>query len=72
MNPIIDGCNYHTTWQSNPAMRFVLHSHTKTKATLKTRSTSKFFNTNIEDLIFIDSKYNIRKAEYITGKSINN
>jgi len=63
---LVIGCNYHTTWQSNKAMRFVLVEVKGLKARLKTRNTSKDFWTNIEDLIFIESDYNKRKAENLS------
>jgi len=52
-NYLIPGCNYHTKWQSHPAMRFVLKEIKGTKAILFTRKTRKEFETNVEDLIFI-------------------
>ena len=64
---IVEGCNYHTKWQSDPAMRFVL-SHTNLegdKAFITTRTTKKGFWTNTSDLIFIMSDHNIQKAENI-------
>lgn len=42
-NPIIIGCNYHTTWQSHKAMRFVLAEIKGDKARLYTRRTKKIF-----------------------------
>jgi hypothetical protein len=60
---IVIGCNYHTTWQRNKAMRFVLAEVKGDKARLKTRNTRKDFWTNVSDLIFIESDYNKRKAE---------
>lgn len=62
-NPLIIGCNYHTKWQSHPAMRFVLKEVKGNKAVLYTRRTRKEFSTNIEDLIFIKSHTNIIKAK---------
>ena len=62
---IVVGCNYHTTWQSNKGMRFVLAEVKGDKARLQTRNTGKDFWTNVSDLIFIESDYNKRKAESI-------
>ena len=59
---IVEGCNYHTTWQSNKAMRFVLSKDEGDRVILKTRTTGKVFFCKTEDLIFITSGYNIRKA----------
>ena len=59
---IVPGCNYHTTWQSNRAMRFVLSHVIGDKATLYTRVSNKIFTTKINDLIFIMSNHNINKA----------
>jgi hypothetical protein len=56
------GCNYHTKWQSHPAMRFVLKEIKGDKARLQTRASKKDFWTNISDLIFIESNYNKNKA----------
>ena len=64
-NKIILGCNYHTKWQSNKAMRFVLKEVKGDKARLATRRSGKNFWTNISDLIFIDTKYNINKSNQI-------
>ena len=36
-NKLIVGCNYHTTWQSHSAMRFVLVEIKSDKARLKTK-----------------------------------
>jgi hypothetical protein len=60
---LVIGCNYHTTWQSNKAMRFVLLEVDGDRAKLGTRYGSKPFWTNTSDLIFIESKYNKDKAE---------
>ena len=59
---IIIGCNYHTKWQRNKAMRFVLKEVRGDKARLVTRTTGKNFWTNVSDLIFIETKYNLEKA----------
>lgn len=61
-NPIVIGCNYHTTWQKHKAMRFVLRKVEGDKAQLGTRTTNKIFWTNISDLIFINTTYNTEKA----------
>ena len=60
--PIVVGCNYHTTWQSNKGMRFILRAVRDKKAFLGTRTTGKYFPTNLDTLIFIRSEHNIRKA----------
>ena len=60
---IVIGCNYHTTWQSNNQMRFVLTGIKDGKARLQTRTSKKDFWTNIEDLIFIQTGYNKEKAK---------
>lgn len=57
------GCNYHTTWQSDKKMRFVLVEIKGDKARLQTRRTKKNFWTNVSDLIFITSSTNKRKAK---------
>lgn len=61
---IVIGCNYHTTWQSHRAMRFVLAEISGNRARLKTRETGKDFWTDISDLIFIQTPHNIKKAFY--------
>ena len=60
---LVIGCNYHTTWQSNKGMRFVLKELKGSKARLETRNTNKNFWTNISDLIFIETGHNKRKAQ---------
>jgi len=62
---LILGCNYHTTWQSKPAMRFVLKkiSFEGDEAFLVTRTTGKSFWTPVSDLIFIESVHNLKKIE---------
>ncbi len=67
---LIIGCNYHTTWQKNPGMRFVLTSISEDgmTATLETRKTNKKFKTKVTDLIFINTSYNIEKAKKLTKK----
>ena len=60
---IVVGCNYHTKWQSNKAMRFVLKEIKGDKARLATRITNKDFWTNVTDLIFIETKHNKEKAQ---------
>ena len=64
---LIIGCNYHTTWQSNKAMRFVLSELKDGKARLTTRNTNKSFWTNTTDLIFIETEYNKAKAKSLTA-----
>lgn len=66
MTKIVVGCNYHTTWQSDRAMRFVLDAVKGERARLKTRRTRRVFWTNVKDLIFIESKYNIIKADKLS------
>lgn len=65
MNNIIIGCNYHTNWQTHKAMRFVLVEVSGNMARLKTRNTGKDFWTNIDDLVFINSDHNKRKAQQL-------
>jgi len=60
---IVIGCNYHTKWQKHPAMRFVLVEVKGDKARLITRNTKREFWTNVSDLIFILTGYNIEKAK---------
>ena len=62
------GCNDHTKWQSNRAMRFVLKEVKGDKARLITRSSGRDFWTNVSDLIFIETKHN--KEKYNNLKSI--
>jgi hypothetical protein len=69
---IVIGCNYHTKWQSNKSMRFVLVDVKDGKARLKTRRTGKDFWTSVNDLIFIDSRYNIQKAEIKIRRRMEN
>jgi hypothetical protein len=59
---VVVGCNYHTTWQSHKAMRFVLAEVKGERARLVTRTTKREFWTDIKDLIFIPSKHNYKKA----------
>jgi len=70
MTRIVIGCNYHTTWQRNKSMRFVLVEVKGNKARLQTRNTSKDFWTDTKDLIFIESDYNKRKAETLMEATI--
>lgn len=67
-NPIVIGCNYHTTWQANRAMRFVLRKLDGERAQLGTRTTNKLFWTNVSDLIFIATTYNKEKAKKLKSK----
>jgi len=64
---LVVGCNYHTTWQSHRAMRFVLLKlNLKTgRAKLGTNNSSRQFWTDIKDLIFIESPHNERKAKIL-------
>lgn len=70
MTRLVIGCNYHTTWQSHPAMRFVLAEIKGTKARLTTRDSRKNFWTNLSDLIFIETSHNIRKADSLMDYDI--
>lgn len=63
MTELIIGCNYHTTWQSHKAMRFILKEIKGDKARLETRNTKKSFWTNTSDLIFIETNHNRNKAK---------
>ena len=65
-NKLIIGCNYHTTWQSHSAMRFVLVEIKGDKARLKTRASKKDFWTDVKDLIFIDTNYNRNKGKRLS------
>lgn len=69
MGKLIIGCNYHTKWQSHKAMRFVLVELKGNKARLQTRNTKKDFWTNTEDLIFIETSHNCKKANILTSVS---
>lgn len=68
-NPIIIGCNYHTSWQKYAGMRFVLSEINNDKARLETRTTKKSFWTDISDLIFISSEHNRKKANQLITKT---
>lgn len=57
------GCNYHTTWQSDKSMRFILVEIKGDKARLQTRKSKRDFWTNVSDLIFITSGINKQKAK---------
>lgn len=63
---LIIGCNYHTTWQRDKAMRFILAEIKGTRARLETRQSRRNFWTDIKDLIFIESPHNKRKGELLT------
>lgn len=56
-------CNYHTKWQNNSKMRFVLQEVDGNRAKLGTRNTNKSFWTNLSDLIFIETPCNTRKLK---------
>ena len=60
---LVIGCNYHTTWQSDKGMRFVLKAIKGEKALMTTRRTKRTFWTKISDLIFIDTDHNNIKAD---------
>jgi hypothetical protein len=64
---LVIGCNYHTTWQSDKRMRFVLIGTQGDMALLKTRTTGKRFWTRSSDLIFIQTRYNKNKAQNSKG-----
>lgn len=68
---LIIGCNYHTTWQSHPAMRFVLVEVKGDKARLRTRASKKDFWTDVKDLIFINTDYNKNKGKRSSDDRIN-
>lgn len=61
LNPICIGCNYHTTWQSNKGMRFVLDKVEGTSCWLRTRTTGKRFTTFTKELKFIQTRHNYAK-----------
>jgi hypothetical protein len=67
--PIVIGCNYHTTWQSHKDMRFILsdmmYKNGKLRAVLKTRRTKNMFTSDLDDLIFITTKHNIQKSKLL-------
>lgn len=65
------GCNYHTTWQSHKAMRFVLKEIKGDKARLVTRNSKKNFWTNISDLIFIETRHNTNKYKNLSNETNN-
>lgn len=66
---IVIGCNYHTKWQKLSSMRFVLVEVKEGKARLKTRTTGKDFWTNVSDLKFILTPFNISKAKKLLTKN---
>jgi hypothetical protein len=69
---IVVGCNYHTKWQRNKSMRFVLAEVKGDKVWLQTRNTDKsFFWTNFSDLIFIERDYNKKKADILSAPQSN-
>ena len=68
---LIIGCNYHTKWQSEKSMRFVLVESKGDKARLQTRVSKKDFWTNVSDLIFINTKYNKDKAIRLSKNDYN-
>ena len=55
---LVVGCNYHTTWQSDKRMRFVLSELKGNRARLTTRTGGKSFWTDTKDLIFITTNHN--------------
>jgi hypothetical protein len=62
---LVVGCNYHVSWQSNKAMRFVLKQIDGSRALLGTRTTNKLFWTDTKDLIEINTKHNKLKKKEI-------
>jgi len=66
MTTLIEGCNYHTKWQSDKCMRFVLAKVVGDWSILYTRTTKKLFWCRNADLIFITSDYNIEKGKELT------
>lgn len=67
-NPIVVGCNYHTTWQSHRNMRFILESVDGENAILTTRTSRNHIPCKVSDLIFIQSKHNTNKATILKTK----
>ena len=65
---LVIGCNYHTKWQSDSRMRFILKEIKGDKARLATRISKKDFWTDVSDLIFIETSYNKSKAERLKDK----
>lgn len=65
---LVIGCNYHVTWQSHKAMRFVLKEVKGDRARLITRTTKKSFWVNVADLIFINTSTNKSKAKELSKK----
>ena len=63
---IVIGCNYHTKWQRDKGMRFVLAEIKGDMARLYTRRTKRNFWTKISDLVFITTETNKSKAERLT------
>jgi len=63
---LVIGCNYHVKWARSKAMRFVLKEIKGDKARLITRRTHKDFWTDVKDLEFINTKYNIEKAKNLS------
>ena len=59
---LVIGCNYHWSKASHKAMRFVLSGLRGDYALLTTRTTNKRFWVNKNEIIFIETKYNIEKA----------
>lgn len=70
-HPLIEGCNYHTTWQSHCAMRFVLDTVSGDNVLLRTRTTAKIFNAKADDLIYIITKHNNDKAKRIISHELS-
>ena len=62
LQKIVLGCNYHFKGQSNSRMRFVLTEVKGERARLQTRTTNSDFWVDLDDLLFINSEHNMRKA----------
>lgn len=61
MAKLVIGRNYHTTWQNNKFMIFVLKELYRDKALLVTKTTGKRFWTKRSNLIATDANYNLNK-----------
>lgn len=69
-NLVVVGCNYHTTWQSHKAMRFVLAEVKGNRARLVTRGSNRNFWTSVDSLIFIKTGYNFDKAKKLLKEKL--
>jgi hypothetical protein len=68
---IVIGCNYHTKWQSDRRMRFILKSVSGDQVVLTTRWGKKDIPAKVSDLIFIMSCHNKNKAHRILTEASN-